>query len=219
MIKWKQHWFLQYQQIGMYDIWGYVAVYSYNVFVTMCRCLPDARCEGGSPLDEARAGWPGTSTPYGDGRPQWVNQSLQHIRLLDNGDSLSGDEGLPSYTQGEASVVQRCVGLLGWPPGHATEPCADMYPCVWSGGALMHHVVRCECWPHAYGIAGAWIDTHDTCSSDRKSLKVTQQLAVMTLVKYEPDILQVTSVFMILKNSNYQNGKIALVTLSLGQCW
>ena len=63
MIKWKQYWFLQHQQIGMYDIWGYVAVYSYNVFVTMCRCLPDARCEGGGGRHLTRPGQAGQALP------------------------------------------------------------------------------------------------------------------------------------------------------------
>ena len=44
MIKQKQCRFLRCQQIGMYEIWGYVAVCGSNVFVAMWRCLPNTHC-------------------------------------------------------------------------------------------------------------------------------------------------------------------------------
>ena len=36
----------------------------------------------------------------------------------------------------------------------------------------------CECKRYAYRIAGAWIDTNDTCSWGKITLKVTQELAL-----------------------------------------
>ena len=62
---------LRCQQIGIYNIWGYVTVCNSNDFVAMCRPLPDTFCEWASPLG-AREGWPGTSAPCGDTRPQCV---------------------------------------------------------------------------------------------------------------------------------------------------
>ena len=65
MIERKQYRFLLCQQIGMYDIWGYVAVCSSNIFVAMSRRSPDTHCEQGSSHSDAREGWPSTAMQYG----------------------------------------------------------------------------------------------------------------------------------------------------------
>ena len=73
MIKPKQYWFLQCQQMGTYDIWGYVAVCISKVFVAMWWCSWYTHCERGWPYGDPWEGWPDTAAPYGDPRPQWVN--------------------------------------------------------------------------------------------------------------------------------------------------
>ena len=82
MTKRKEYWFLWCQQIGMYDIWGYVAVCSSNVFVAMWLRSPDTHCERGLPYGNSREGWPGTAAPYGDLQPQWVTQIQYSLNRL-----------------------------------------------------------------------------------------------------------------------------------------